>query len=111
LNVIEKIEISFFRSFSQETSIFSCKDLNVFSGKNDSGKSNILKALNLYFTEEKVDFYNYLDFKNDFSKIREKVVTSEQVKEKKLFKIRILPFLTPHLLKSIFFHNASQEAK
>jgi len=23
----------------------------------------------------------------------------------------LLPFLTPHLLKSIFFHNASQEAK
>lgn len=90
MNVIEKIEISFFRSFSQETSIFSCKDLNVFSGKNDSGKSNILKALNLFFTEDKVDFYNYLDFKNDFSKIREKVVTSEQVKGKKLFKIRIL---------------------
>ncbi len=81
MKVIEEIKISYFRSFSQETRIFNLNDLNIISGKNDSGKSNILKALNLFFTEEKVDFYNEVNFEKDFAKSR-----ADQSKEKKIKK-------------------------
>ena len=40
--------------------------MNIFVGMNDVGKSNVLKALNLFFngqTDYNVDF----DFKKDFS--------------------------------------------
>ena len=57
MNLIASIEISYFRSFSEIVKITNCKDLNIFSGKNDSGKSNILRALNLFFSENKIDFY------------------------------------------------------
>ena len=57
MNIIDKIEIKSFRSFlgsPQEYSseIYNLKDLNIFSGANDSGKSNILRALNLFFNDE-----------------------------------------------------------
>ncbi len=48
---IEKIEIQYFRSIYRET-IYGLSDLNVFTGRNDVGKSNILKALNLFFNNE-----------------------------------------------------------
>lgn len=48
---IEKIEIQFFRSIYRET-ISGLRLLNIFTGKNDVGKSNILKALNLFFNNE-----------------------------------------------------------
>ena len=46
--MISKIEIQYFRSVYRET-ISSVQELNVFTGKNDVGKSNVLKALNLFF--------------------------------------------------------------
>lgn len=48
---IEKVEIQFFRSIYRET-ISGLQLLNIFTGKNDVGKSNILKALNLFFNNE-----------------------------------------------------------
>ena len=58
MRIIKEIRIGYFRSFSQKVEVKTIKDLNIFSGKNDSGKSNILKALNLFFSDEKVDFLN-----------------------------------------------------
>ena len=81
MRIIKEIRIGYFRSFSQKVEVKTIKDLNIFSGKNDSGKSNILKALNLFFSDEKVDFYNLLDFSKDFSKFR-----AEQAKENKIKK-------------------------
>ncbi|TNE72053.1 hypothetical protein EP331_07975 [bacterium] len=49
MKYIEQIKISKFRSIGLSES-FESFDLNVFSGSNDSGKSNFLKALNLFFT-------------------------------------------------------------
>ncbi|WP_145857116.1 ATP-dependent nuclease [Pedobacter suwonensis] len=49
MKYIEQITISKFRSIGTEES-FETLDLNIFSGSNDSGKSNYLKALNLFFT-------------------------------------------------------------
>ncbi len=53
MKLIEKIEIKYFRSFSDKSvKIVSLQDLNIFSGSNDVGKSNVLKALNLFFNDE-----------------------------------------------------------
>lgn len=73
MNIIEKIEIRHFRSFDggkgqPRVSIEGLGDLNVFSGANDSGKSNVLRALNLFFNNEispGVEFNK----ERDFSKI------------------------------------------
>ncbi len=51
MKYIEKVKITKFRSFGLSET-FECSDLNIFSGGNDSGKSNILKALNLFFNNE-----------------------------------------------------------
>jgi AAA15 family ATPase/GTPase len=82
MQVIREIKISYFRSFSKPIHIKNINDLNIFSGKNDSGKSNVLKALNLFFTENKVDFYTTLDFERDFSKQRLKEMSTKKLKRK-----------------------------
>ncbi len=73
MNIIEKIEIKHFRSFDGgkdqvKVKIDNLKDLNVFSGANDSGKSNILRALNLFFNNEISPGLSF-DKDRDFSKI------------------------------------------
>lgn len=50
---IDKVEIKQFRCFDggskqQNVELFDLKDVNIISGANDSGKSNILRALNLF---------------------------------------------------------------
>lgn len=70
MKIIEKIEIIHFRSFlgspsPYKTEISSLKDLNIFSGSNDSGKSNIFRALNLFFNNE-VSHGMPFDFERDF---------------------------------------------
>lgn len=51
MNIIDSVTIRYFRSV-YTLNLSNCKDLNVFSGKNDVGKSNIIKALNLFFNQE-----------------------------------------------------------
>ena len=60
-NLIKKIHIRNFRSIVDET--IDCADCNIFVGKNDAGKSNVLKALNLFFNPQQSQF----SFENDFS--------------------------------------------
>jgi len=43
--------------------------MNVIFGRNDSGKSNLLRALNLFFNEE-VEPEREIEFNLDFSDIR-----------------------------------------
>lgn len=62
---IKRIHVKNFRSIVDET--IELKDFNCFSGRNDSGKSNILKALNLFFNNQ-TDFNTPLDFNSDYSK-------------------------------------------
>lgn len=45
-NLISQIEITNFRSIKYEK--IDCSAYNLFCGQNDVGKSNILKALNLF---------------------------------------------------------------
>jgi predicted ATPase len=66
MRYIEKIRISKFRSIGPNES-FEAVDLNILSGSNDSGKSNFLKALNLFFTGQTELSIRY-NSENDFNK-------------------------------------------
>lgn len=76
MKIIEKIEINYFRSIYSQT-IHDIEHLNIFTGKNDSGKSNILKAINLFFNN-KTGHDESFDFSEDFSKLR-----AQEVREQK----------------------------
>ena len=87
--LIQKIEIHSFRSI--EKIIIPVKELNVFSGTNDVGKSNFLKALNLFFNNQ-TDFLKTLKFEDDYNKVsRAKMIRSSKMKQ--LIKIRL--YLNP----------------
>ena len=61
---ISSIRIKNFRSIRNE--LITSKDFNIFVGLNDAGKSNVLKAINLFFTGE-TDYGKKFSFSNDFS--------------------------------------------
>mgnify|MGYP006432508041 CR=1 FL=1 len=87
MKIIEQINIQYYRSIKDEK-VRSINELNIFSGKNDVCKSNILKALDLFFNKNKTDFFE------DFNKERLKEVRQESVKGKQFIKIQIT-FLNP----------------
>ncbi len=62
--LLKKIHIKNFRSIVDET--ITLDDFNVFVGLNDCGKSNVLKALNLFFNGE-TEIGVPLDFPRDYS--------------------------------------------
>jgi AAA15 family ATPase/GTPase len=64
------------------------KDLCILSGANDAGKSNILKALNLFFNNES-DWHSEFDFYNEFSKKRLEEVRKDTIKGKQFISIKI----------------------
>lgn len=51
MKFIKQIDIRKFRSINGLTKI-KTNDLNIFVGQNDQGKSNVLRALNLFFNNE-----------------------------------------------------------
>lgn len=65
---VEEIQIKYFRSI-YNLQLKDLKDLTVFAGKNDIGKSNVLKALNLFFNNE-TDWHTPLKFEEDFCQKR-----------------------------------------
>lgn len=73
---IKRIRIKNFRSLVDET--LELSNFNFFVGKNDSGKSNVLKALNLFFNNM-TDFNTPFDFVSDYSKFAKR--GSKQAKE------------------------------
>ena len=84
--IIDQIEIKNFRSFGnrkgETTRLVKLNPLNILSGSNDSGKSNILRGLNLFFNGN-TDIDQFFDFQRDFFKketpddkdIKEELVT------------------------------------
>jgi AAA15 family ATPase/GTPase len=64
MKIIQKIEISKFRSIYR--SDIETDELNIFSGKNNQGKSNVLKALNLFFNGES-SFNQEFEHARDFN--------------------------------------------
>ena len=62
--LIQSITIKNFRSIRRET--FKTTNFNIFVGNNDAGKSNVLKALNLFFNGKVEDDIPY-DYHRDFT--------------------------------------------
>ena len=85
--IIRRVEIKYFRSIYDVT-LKECDSLNIFSGRNDVGKSNILRALNLFFNGQ-TDWRSPLDFGADFSLLRMEQVRKESVKGKQFIQIAI----------------------
>lgn len=65
MKLIERVSIHRFRSIGEVE--FETDSLNIFSGTNNSGKSNALRALNLFFNSE-AGFQNPFNFENDYNK-------------------------------------------
>lgn len=80
--LISKIDIEYYRSL-KKVSIKNINHLNIFSGKNDIGKSNVLKALDTFFNKRKISFLD------DFNKDRLNEVRLDSIKGKQFIKITI----------------------
>ena len=87
MQIIRRVRIRYFRSV-YTASLVRCGSLNIISGQNDVGKSNILKAINLFFNEN-TDWNTSLDFYKDFSIGRLEQVRKETVKGKQFVSIEI----------------------
>lgn len=68
MKLIKKIEVNYLRSL-YNSAVNKVGDLNVIFGRNDSGKSNLLRALNLFFNDQ-IDPGQDLSFDVDMSDIR-----------------------------------------
>lgn len=77
---IEKIEIKNYRSIKTQT-IHNISGLNVFSGGNDVGKSNVLRALDMFFNEKPIDFQDEfnIDRKAEIQRSRQKQIVSVKI--------------------------------
>ncbi len=64
MQVIKRVRIEKFRSIHK--SDIECSQITTFSGRNNSGKSNVLKALNLFFNDE-VSYDSSYDHSRDFN--------------------------------------------
>lgn len=80
--LIKQITINNFRSIRHSELVVS--NNNIFVGLNDAGKSNLLKALNLFFNGQ-TDYGQYFDFGQDFTYFHPK-----KSKKKKEVKIQII---------------------
>lgn len=98
MKYIKTIEIKYFRSIYDLTFKELGNGMTVFTGNNDIGKSNILRALNLFFNKE-VETNTPLSFQRDFSFIRRKEI-KERRKARQLIQISI-EFITPANYRSL----------
>ena len=82
MHIIDQIEIKNFRSFGNRIKVTNkltkCQPLNIISGANDSGKSNILRALNLFFNQN-TNLNQFFNFEKDFFKKEE--LDENEIKE------------------------------
>lgn len=83
--LLKRVVINNFRSIHKAD--FELSEINLFSGTNDAGKSNVLKALNLFFNAQ-TDFLTPLKFNDDFCKI-ELAKAQKSTKSKQQIKIRV----------------------
>lgn len=67
MQIIKAVSIKNFRSIIKFDNPLDTSDLNIMIGLNDSGKSNLLKALNLFF-RGKTEFNTDFRFEDDFCK-------------------------------------------
>lgn len=87
MKIIESITIRYFRSVYTLT-LSPCEDLTVITGKNDVGKSNILKALNLFFCNQS-DYLHNFSFLDDYSIIRKEEVRKDTIRGQQFISISV----------------------
>lgn len=87
MKFINKIHIKYFRSLYDIEFNQISDTLTVFTGSNDVGKSNVLRALNLFFNDE-TDTKDEILFERDFSKLRRKELR-EKIKTRQLIQIAL----------------------
>lgn len=87
MQLIESITIRYFRSVYTLT-LDNCKDITVLAGKNDVGKSNILKALNLFFNKQ-TEYLQLYDFSIDYSLERKEEVRQDTIRGQQFISISI----------------------
>jgi energy-coupling factor transporter ATP-binding protein EcfA2 len=100
--LIKRVEIRYLRSLYRAT-IGEPGDLNLIFGRNDSGKSNFLRALNLFFNG-RTGALNDLDFSIDFSDIRRR--EARDAKGKQFISIRV-DFNVPSNFRNSLGHEIS----
>ncbi|WP_181918735.1 ATP-dependent nuclease [Wenzhouxiangella sediminis] len=91
MNLIDSVEVAYFRSIYKQR-LSGLEDLSILFGRNDSGKSNFLRALNLFFNENtnpKIPF----DFDRDLCHAR-RIATQDNPGAKKFVYVKIV-FNTP----------------
>lgn len=87
MKIIDSITIRYFRSVYTLT-IGKCGEITVITGKNDVGKSNILKALNLFFCNQS-DYLHNFDFFEDYSIIRKEEVRKDTIRGQQFISISV----------------------
>ncbi|MFB2567269.1 ATP-dependent endonuclease [Rhizobium sp. IMFF44] len=86
-NLINSVEVKYFRSINSQR-IRECKPVNIITGSNDIGKSNLLRALNLFFNE-KDEHGADIVFRDEFSHSRLDAVRRESVKGRQFIQIEV----------------------
>lgn len=87
MKIIESITIRYFRSIYTLT-LNQCEDFTVITGKNDVGKSNILKALNLFFCQQS-DYLKNFNFADDYSIARKEDVKKDTIRGQQFISISV----------------------
>lgn len=76
MNLIKQVEIAYFRSIYKDQ-LNNCAGTNIVFGRNDAGKSNFLRALNLFFNNE-TNPNQIFRFERDFSHTRQSEATPDK---------------------------------
>ena len=87
MRIIESVTIRYFRS-AYTISINPCQDITILAGKNDVGKSNILKALNLFFCQQ-TDYQTVLNFAEDYSLTRKEEVRKDTIRGQQFISVSV----------------------
>lgn len=86
-NLIASVEVKYFRSINSQK-IKECKPVNIITGSNDIGKSNLLRALNLFFSERNENGRE-INFREEFSHSRLEAVRKESIKGRQFIQIEV----------------------
>ncbi len=86
-NLINSVEVKYFRSINSQR-LRECKPVNIITGSNDIGKSNLLRALNLFFNE-KDEHGGEIVFRDEFSHSRLDAVRRDSIKGRQFIQIEV----------------------
>ncbi len=95
--IIKSIQIKNFRSIINQK--LTANNLTLFVGNNDAGKSNIIKALNLFFNDQ-TDFNTFFEFDRDYSLF---APSRKKMAKEIIISLEIIPPITYKASKNILW--------